>query len=292
MQPFDAKRWARDAGLQLRYQFDGRALASQVGTVVELDLDRDTAEYLRATAQAPHSEALTARQRKLRETRSEYDVNGELGMYPVHVLSSAQWARLLDAARVDRPQGRLGSLLDVGSGRGDATTALAAHFQRVTTNETSAPMVERLRSQGYDCLHGDLVALPRLTERFDAVSLLNVLDRCDQPLTLLATAIAALKPGGLLLVSLVLPYQPFVFDGPRKRPPAQRLPLGLPSEPFEKQCADLVGAVLAPLGVEVAVLSRAPYLSGGDAHAPVYELDAALLVCRLRAGVEPLDFKG
>ena len=292
MKPFDVEAWTREAGLQARYRFDGGPLVGHVGALVELGLDRDTAEYLRRTAEAPHAAELTALQREMCETRSTYDVNGELGTYPVHVLSSGQWARLLDAARVERPEGRLGSLLDVGSGRGDATSALAVHFERVTTNETSAPMIQRLRAQGFTCLEGDLTALPTRPGRFDAVSLLNVLDRCDRPHALLATAISTLRPGGLLLLSLVLPYRPFVFDGSKKRPPTQRLPLGPPSDPFEQQCADLVTAVLVPLGVEVAVLSRAPYLSWGDAHAPVYELDAAILICRLRAGVEPLDFEG
>ncbi len=46
--------------------------------------------------------------------------------------------------------------------------------------------------------------------KFDVISCLNLLDRCDQPVTFLKKIKKALKPNGLLVIALVLPFKPFV----------------------------------------------------------------------------------
>lgn len=46
-------------------------------------------------------------------------------------------------------------------------------------------------------------------EKFDVVSCLNLLDRCSDPTKLLGDMKTALKPGGRIVVALVLPYKPF-----------------------------------------------------------------------------------
>ena len=48
---------------------------------------------------------------------------------------------------------------------------------------------------------------------YDVITCLNVLDRCDRPLTLLRQMRRALRPGGLLVVALVLPLAPYVEHG-------------------------------------------------------------------------------
>ena len=48
---------------------------------------------------------------------------------------------------------------------------------------------------------------------YDIISCLNVLDRCDCPLTMLRHIHDRLQPGGLLVLALVLPYEPFVERG-------------------------------------------------------------------------------
>jgi SAM-dependent methyltransferase len=131
---------------------------------------------------------------------------------------------------------------------------------------------------GYRCIEGDLARDHDPNQPFDAVSLLNVLDRCDRPLSLLGAARSALEPGGLLVVALVLPYHPFVYDSGAARAPIERLPIS--SEEWELGAVEFVSLCLLPLGLEVVSLSRAPYLSGGDARAPLYELDDLIVVCR------------
>ena len=43
-----------------------------------------------------------------------------------------------------------------------------------------------------------------------------------------------------------------------------------------------LSGLLLPAGLEIERLARCPYLSRGDAHAPLYVLDAAVWVCTLR----------
>ena len=46
---------------------------------------------------------------------------------------------------------------------------------------------------------------------YDVISCLNLLDRCDRPLTLLRHVRASLRPGsGRAVVAVVLPYKPYV----------------------------------------------------------------------------------
>lgn len=50
--------------------------------------------------------------------------------------------------------------------------------------------------------------------KYDLISCLNLLDRCDKPLSLLADIKAALKPGtGRVLVAVVIPFKPYVEFG-------------------------------------------------------------------------------
>lgn len=48
---------------------------------------------------------------------------------------------------------------------------------------------------------------------YDIISCLNVLDRCDCPLSMLKQFRENLREGGLLILAVVLPFQPFVEKG-------------------------------------------------------------------------------
>lgn len=50
--------------------------------------------------------------------------------------------------------------------------------------------------------------------RYDLISCLNLLDRCDEPLQLLRDIKKSLVPGtGRLILAAVLPFQPYVETG-------------------------------------------------------------------------------
>lgn len=278
-----ARLWASEVGLQLRYDADLARLQPLAAPFVRLDVDHGAADYLGQAEIRRHGRLMTWLHGRLRGLLSDFDINGLLGTYPMHVLSTQQWETLLKPALDARTQA--GTLLDVGAGRGDVTATLAPLFDQVVVSETSSSMARRLRKAGYRCLHGDLAQL-ELNERFAAISLLNVLDRCRRPLSLLGAARSLLEDGGLLIIALVLPYRPFVYEGGVARSPLERLPIQSPS--FEEAAVEFVSLALLALGLEVVCLSRSPYLSGGDAHSPIYELDDLIVVCRALGPPPPL----
>jgi len=274
MTPQMAKAWAAANGLTLRYDADLEALKGLGATFTQLGIDDETAKYIAHSEGARHGLLTTWVHRALRLFLSDFDINGLLGTYPMHVLSKEQWRTLLEQAIPDGVEQL--RLLDIGAGRGDATARLAELFAEVTVTETSRTMAKRLRRQGFRCIEGDITHLDEQDENFDVVSLLNVLDRCDRPLSLLAKVRTLLPPGGLLIVALVLPYGPFVYDGGQPRPPRERLPITCNA--WEPASVEVIVDALLPLGFTLRAMSRAPYLSGGDARRALYELDDLIVI--------------
>ncbi len=205
---------------------------------------------------------------------SDFDVNGLLRMYAMHLLDTSQWQQLLGPPSQRR-------LVDVGAGSGDVTATLAPLFGTVATTEMSWGMARRLRRRGYLCFRVDVTETGVPDEPWEAISCLNVLDRCARPLTLLERLREALAPGGELILSMPLPYMPLVFDGGATREPSEPLPVA-DATSWEAGAAAVVDRVLAPAGLEVRKLARAPYVSAGDAHHPLYVLDDVIFVCRIR----------
>jgi SAM-dependent methyltransferase len=131
-------------------------------------------------------------------------------------------------------------------------------------------------------LEHDLGAEPAPeSARADIVLALNVLDRTSHPRSMLSHLRAALRAGGTLLLSLPLPLRPHVQRGGETVDPEELLPNAERS--WEAGAASLARELLAPAGLHVCVLSRAPYLSRGDRGQRLYALDAALFVCRTQA---------
>jgi SAM-dependent methyltransferase len=269
----------QDASLDsaLAFDCDRRALPSELAArfapLADDGAARAFAERARA---APHGAAATFAYGLLRRALSDYDAYGWLGMYPMHLLSTAQFADLL-APALQRP--RPLRLLDVGAGDGGVTARAAPLFAQVTATEASRPLRRRLRARGFSLLALDLEREPVPDALcFDAVLCLNVLDRCAYPRTLLAHARTALASGGLLLVSIPLPLRPHVQRGGQTVAPEEPLPEPLPT--WELGAASIARELLTPCGLAIERLARAPYLSRGDARTPLYALDAALFVCR------------
>ncbi|UJR79469.1 methyltransferase-like protein 9 [Sandaracinus amylolyticus] len=238
--------------------------------------DADTRAWLDANASRPHGALATMVHRTLRRVASDYDVDAWLGMHPMHLLGTSSWRALLGAERLG------GALLDVGAGNGDVTATLAPLFDRVVATETSRPMVRRLRAKGFDAHAIDLAtgSLPETSPRFRAIALLDVLDRCARPRSLLDAALAALEPRGALIIASPLPMRPHVDVGGHTVDPDE--PLGVEGERFEDALVSLVETLLAPRGLEVERWTRAPYLARGDHDAPLHVLDDVVLVARPR----------
>jgi len=215
-----------------------------------------------------HGRLRTYAQRVARLYLSDFDANALTGMYRMQLLPESAWRILL--------QGHGGGrLLDVGAGSGDVTTALAPCFDEVEATEVS----RRLTKRGVRCHPVDLTEAPWTGAAFDAVSLLNVLDRCQRPRQLLRHCLQALAPGGVFIVALALPYRPFYFDGPATPEPLERLECD-PGRAgtWEDGARRFIERDLLPRGLRLQCFARAPYLSAGDSARPLYELDDVVAV--------------
>ncbi len=256
----------------LRYDCDLQQLTPALaGAFVSLAADENTRAFF---SRPPHGALGTLVRGLLGHVISDYDANALLDFYPMFLLSTAQWRALLG----ERATGRL---LDIGAGSGDVTAELAPLFDAVTTTETSRGMARKLRARGYVCHGVDLAesALPHAAS-FDVVSLLHVIDRAARPLTLLERACALVAPGGRMIVATPLPLSTHVHVAGGTVDAEEVLPTDVRSTAWEPALMALVTRVFAPLGLEVERFARAPYLSRGDADAPVYVLDDAIFVLR------------
>jgi SAM-dependent methyltransferase len=261
--------------LKLRYGCDRTLLPADLqARFCELAPDEGLQRYLAEAKRRRLGRMLTGLQWLLCRLLSDFDANALLRAYPMHLLSTAQWQTLLGG----RSGGRL---LDVGAGSGDVTARLAPLFDAVATTEVSRAMAWRLRQRGFDCTGVDVADCGAAGAPYDAVSCLNVLDRCARPQSLLTQLHRAVAPTGTVLLSVPLPYQPFYYQGPTTPAPSESLPCD--DSCWEAGATCLVREVLEPLGFHLRRLARAPYLSGGDRRRSMCELDAAVFVCGRKA---------
>lgn len=239
----------------------GSALSS---TFVEAVPDAVQREFVDRSRATPHSRLLTLTHRIVRTFVSDYDANGLLGMYPMHLLSTAQWRSLL-------PLNPGANLLDVGAGDGGLTRQLAPLFSSITTSETSRAMARRLRRIGYECLERD-VGEGQLAGTYDCITCLNVVDRTPKPRQLVASLARALESNGLLVLATPLPLRAFYYEGPQTLEP--RDGFRCPGPSWERAASQFAEAIaeLAPNLVLVR-WTKAPYLSWGDAESSLYVLD-------------------
>lgn len=114
------------------------------------------------------------------------DYNGVLGYYQVQAC--------LEYARGD-------SLLDMPCGDGTLTAMLASQFRRVVGVDASSAHLEvaKRRLPQFE-FHHDLIEDLQLNERFDTVTMLNVLEHVVDPVGVLNKAASFLSNTGVLLV--------------------------------------------------------------------------------------------
>lgn len=240
----------------------------------ELAIDEQWQSQIAALGR--HGRFRTYAQRLARLYLSDFDANALTGTYRMLLLPEAAFRILLQ----DRGGGRL---LDVGAGSGDVTLALAPCFDEVEATEVSRGMAKKLAKRGVRCHSVDLTDAPLPGAAFDAVALLNVLDRCQRPRRLLRHCLQAIKPGGTFIVALALPYRPFYFDGPTTPEPLERLECDPgPHGSWEDAARRFIERDLLPLGLTLERFSRVPYLSAGDSARELYELDDVVVVLTKR----------
>ncbi len=209
---------------------------------------------------------------------TQTDINGLLARGSMFVFSKEQFRYLLDKAGISKApisqEFKLGdALMDLGAGDGAPTQQLSTFFSQTDVTETSWSMRNILTRKGFNVLEVESWTDNR-TEFYDMISCLNLLDRCERPATVLSQVRGALKPGGLLLVALVLPFRPFVEFG-ASRKPVEALPIA--GETFESQTVSVV-KFFESEHFRLMSWTRVPYLCEGDLAQSVYVLDDGLFL--------------
>jgi SAM-dependent methyltransferase len=262
-------------GVWLRYGCEVARLGPSLrARFLALSIDAPTRAFVNEALAHPAGPLRTRVYQAARAFVSDYDAYGLLGMYGMHLLSAGHVQALL----ADAPRG---ALLDVGAGDGAVTQVLAPMFERVSVTEASRVLRTKLARRGFTVIPQDLSVVPGGSASFDVIACLNVIDRCARPRSLLTHLRSMLTRDGRLLLSVPLPLRPHVHLGARTADPEESLPRS--EDHWELDVTALVDELLSPLGYDVERVSRLPYVSRGDAHAPLYVLDAAVLVLRPRA---------
>mmetsp|Transcript_2666 Transcript_2666/g.6068 ORF Transcript_2666/g.6068 Transcript_2666/m.6068 type:complete len:159 (+) Transcript_2666:3-479(+) len=125
---------------------------------------------------------------------------------------------------------------------------------------------------------------------FSLIAVLNVLDRCAAPRSLLAGAHTLLGPEpGWLLLATPLPFRGAYYGwrtGWSGRP-VERFDLGgsdkaKPEDEvaWAAEALVLIEDMLPAAGFEPVVVSRVPYICAGDAFVPFFELDDLVVLAR------------
>lgn len=295
------------------YAVDRHKLNSQLAaTFVQSERDIATDRFLADASRdgCDPAQLLRHRQNQLkflaaqRQGMSRHDASAAHQNVTLMVASTEQFRRVLAPAQAGAQD-----ILDIGAGRGEATAALGSALSvpasRVTIMESSSVIRRKLSAErGFRAVAS--FAELGSGKRFGAVALLNVLDRCDDPMGLLGAAVNATRPDGVLLVATVLPFCPRVYEGvtgktganrPPKRaihlPHSLRCPLirmGKSGDRFmtddavpfnlEQHVSGFVAATVRKLPLRVAAWTRVPYLATGTVEHTYYHLENVLLVLR------------
>ncbi len=203
-----------------------------------------------------------------------FPANGLLGRGRMFVYSTPQFRTLLDLKPHDESPFTI--LLDIGAGDGSVTERMSSLFKKIYVTELSSAMQWRLSTYGYTVLDTDHWE----NLKFDVITCLNVLDRCEKPLTLLKQIREHLNPekNSRLVISLVLPFKPYVEYNTNHYPNES---LQIEGHLPEEQINSLLLNVFQPLGFHLKKLTRLPYLCEGDIERSYYFLFDYLFVFEL-----------
>jgi len=204
---------------------------------------------------------------------TQTSINGFLNRGSMFIFSERQFEKLLGISSYHK----FDNLLDLGAGDGMVTLRMSSYFNNTYATEMSTPMVRRLTGHGFKILNVDSWHKSNL--QFDLIACLNLLDRCDKPLTVLADIRRSLKPGtGRALVAVVIPFKPFVEFESKTNQPTEYL--RVQGKNFEEEVEKFI-SVFHQQGFQVEKFTRLPYLCEGDLKHSFYVLTDAVFVLKL-----------
>ena len=276
-----AENGTTDLGLNLQYDVNLELMPARLRAgFTSMNCDRATRQFLEYAKRHAVGYVKQGLHTLLRQAFSDYDVHALLNMYPMYVLGTEQWRRLLRAHRYDIRREPFDALLDIGAGRGDVTQAISPLFHSVAATEASRWMAWRLKRRGITCypLPDADATLPGAP--YDVISCLNVLDRCARPLALVRQMRHHLRPEGALVLAIAFPYRPCVYHGAATLDPLEPLSCNAPT--WEHAAASFIDEVEQHCYLRTIAWTRTPYLCAGNPKRPYFELDDLVVVCRPR----------
>lgn len=199
-------------------------------------------------------------------------VNGLLQRGSMFVFSEARFRTFLNVSEDWKGD----SLLDIGAGDGNVSKNIIHHFRNVFATEQSPTMQWRLQEKGFRVLGIDEWSNKK---DYTLITALNLLDRIDRPIKFLHDLHSAVKVGeGLILLAIVLPYNPCFETGASFTDPKERLIIK--GKSIEEQIVSLHDDVFIPNGFEVVKFTRLPYLCEGDLHNDFFLLTDILFLLK------------
>ena len=252
-----------DSNLQLKY--------------VEMFEDHETKEFIKSAIVQADDWLIQTRYNIAKSVMTQFrftktDINGYLQRGIMFVISSEQFKLLLSHANIHLEEKNLKSkMIDLGAGDGNVTIKFSDYFKHIYATETSKPMRKLLKAKNIKVLP---IEKWGSKHKYDFISCLNLLDRCENPQDIIKEMKKSLKPNGMILIALVLPFKPFV-EVRNSRQPNQLL--SLEGSTFIEQAQSFV-KLMTSLGFKLESWTRLPYLCEGDLVHSVYYLDDAVFL--------------
>ena len=180
------------------------------------------------------------------------------------VLSESQFSTLFRHRKFKR-------VIDLGAGDGKVSeklaNALSLPFSELKVTDTQSQIRKRLKQRGFSIQDTDNW---HVGQKFDLISMMNLLDRCEKPKTMLRQAHASLDTDGRLLVASVVPFRQSV-EWRRNRIADEYFSTNR-STSWEAQCEQVAKELVEVEGFQLEYYSKVPYLSEGDVKKPFYVL--------------------
>lgn len=203
-------------------------------------------------------------------------VNGLLKRGSMFVFSERQFLELIN----QNSEWRSDTYIDLGAGDGKTTEKLLKYFKETYATEQSPTMQWRLEEKGFKILGLD--EWPT-RNRYSLITALNLLDRIDHPVKLVNQLRSSIKDDGLVVLAIVLPYNPCYETGTSFRDPSQTLQICGTS--LEEQIESLHDNVFVPAGFEIVRFTRLPYLCEGDLNHDFFVLNDVVFVLKPKLDV-------
>jgi SAM-dependent methyltransferase len=255
--------------LTLKYSPNPKKISEKIlKNFLPLTYDDETAKFLSSVEEMStfHQFSIIVGKPILKLFYSNTDTNSILDCGHMFLFSSQHLNCLFEGKKFEK-------LLDIGAGNGLITEKFKSFCAEISCTEVSSKMIDRLKEKQFNVFEDP--DIQSIKQEFDLIACLNVLDRCEKPVTLIHDMKKKLKnEDSRILVSIVFPMRQKVEGG------IVRETLIKEGLNWEKSVEEF-SKLFEKHNLEIEKLSRLPYLSQGDVISDYYVLDCAIFILKL-----------